>query len=348
LQWLELENFRSWQKIRFKFAPGSTLIVGPNASGKTNILEAIWLLAWLRSFRAKRIGQLINWGQNQMQLRAGVKAAAGEQQLGISLHQDGSAPAAKAYLVNGKPQSRRLFLQQFQAVIFRPEDIHLITGSPGRRRQFFDQFLAGMDWQYARAWRRYQRALRQRNKILEQWLRSRKLGPLDYWDQILASDGRLLQDKRRELLEFINNFWQDKAPAWLQPFQMSYQFQPLSLAGLTRRRRQDLARGHTSLGPQRDVFIFGHRQFPRHEAHLAYWASRGQQRLAILGLKLAIAAYSYERSGQRPLVLIDDVFSELDEDYGKKLLQLAWKEQTIWTATRRPAAAFWQGEIKAG
>ncbi len=348
LQWLKLVNFRSWADRRFAFSPKQTIVVGSNATGKTNILEAIWFLAWLRSFRAKKLNQLISWRQSQAQLQAGVKTQLGEQQLGISLSRQNSGLVKKTYLINGQLQPRRTFLKQFQAVIFRPEDIRLVAGSPGRRRQYFDQLLAGLDWQYARAWRRYQRALRQRNKLLEQWRWRKQAGPLDYWDQILATAGRLLQEKRRQLAEFIDSYWQLKAPAWLREFQITYQSQPISLEALRRRCQRDLERGHTGLGPQRDDFLFGHRQFPRQEGNLAYWASRGQQRLAILGLKLAMAAYLRRETGWQPLILLDDAFSELDADFRRKLQQMVWRGQLVWTATQEPSRPFWQRKIKTG
>ncbi len=334
---LSLQNFRSWREGRFQFAPRKTLLVGPNASGKTNILEAIWVLAWQKSFRAKSWPQLINWRADSAQIQAEAVTKDGQQRLGISLWQK-EGKLVKSYLVNGAPVKRRQF-NHLAAVIFRPEDIRFIQGSPARRRRLFDRVLAGSDWQYHRALARYQRALRQRNQLL---LNNASAGQFLFWEKELVVQATVLQERRHQLAAFINRYWQKQAPNWLPKLQLHYQASAISLAQLQAQRPQDRQLGHTRFGPQRDDFALFDTQ-----GNLAFWASRGQQRLAVLGLKLALAAYLAEVNGEWPLILLDDIFSELDEDHQEYLRQFPWPGQTIWTATTAVSDS-WEKVVEIG
>ncbi len=321
---LTLKSFRSWQDGHFQFAPQRTLIAGPNASGKTNILEAIWVLAWQKSFRAKTWSQLVHWQAETAQIQAQIGNKNGSYRLGVSLWQK-EGQLAKAYLVDGTPVPRRQF-HHLAAVIFRPEDIRLVRGSPARRRRLLDRVLAGTDWRYHRAWLRYQRALLQRNRLL---LNGAPPGEFLYWEKELVSQAAVLQSGRQQLVDFINRYWQTKAPVWLPALRLNYQPSRLSLQTLQSQRQLDRQQKHTRLGPQRDDF-----SFLEGERNLAFWASRGQQRLAVLGLKLALAGYLAKTNGEWPVILLDDIFSELDKNYQKHLYQFPWPGQTIWTATQ--------------
>ena len=334
---LGLQNFRSWRAGHFRFSPQKTLLVGPNASGKTNLLEAIWVLAWQKSFRAKSWLQLIHWQADGAQIQAEVIAKTGPQRLGVSLWQK-EGKLVKSYLVNGAPVKRRQF-HHLAAVIFRPEDIRFVRGSPARRRRLFDRILAGTDWQYHRALARYQRALRQRNQLL---LNNAPAGQFLFWEKELAIQAAILQKQRYRLVTFINHYWQTKAPTWLPKLRLRYQASVINLAQLQAQRLHDRQQGHTRFGPQRDDFAL----FDQ-EGDLALWASRGQQRLAVLGLKLALAAYLAEVNGEWPLILLDDIFSELDEDHQEYLRQFPWPGQTIWTATTAISDS-WEKVVEIG
>ncbi len=306
LKSLVLVNFRNYPRAQFAFSPGLNLILGPNASGKTNLLEAIYLLASGTSFRASKTSQLINWGQNQ----ALVEAQLDQTRLKITLERvDGRVK--KRFWVDQREKSRRQFLTLLTAIIFRPEELRLLTGSPARRRRFLDQFLAPIDWSYRRALLAYEKARRRRNRLLEAISQGQaRPQELFYWDQALAKNGEIIRQKRVQFLEAVNRFL---AQSQFSFWRLVYQPRPVTLARLQQQLDNDLARGATSLGPHRDDFYLWDERVSAPEKNLAYWGSRGQQRLAVLALKLAQINFIQTQLNQTPILLLDDLFSELDQ-----------------------------------
>ncbi len=350
LKELRLVNFRSWRRLSLKLWPGHNLFLGPNASGKTNLLEAIWFLAQGQSFRARRGAQVISWGEKQAQISALWQRAEKQLSLGVTLLQEGDGPLKKVFLVNHRRQPWATFRRYLAAVLFRPEDIRLVLGSPQRRRDYLNQILIADSLLYQQTWRRYQRARRQRNRLLEKIAQHQaKVEELNYWDDILVQSGRWLQQQRRHWLDFVNHYWATSPYSWLRPLRLDYRPRQLSLLALRRRRNEDIRRGHTSLGPQQDDFRFQWQAFAAAGGDLAFWGSRGQQRLAVLALQLAAAAYWQQQRQQVPIILLDDIFSELDQVNSRRLLDYPWPGQTIWTASQPPLLGkkdFWSGRFQ--
>jgi len=325
LKSLSLVNFRNHLRAKFDFSSGPNLIIGPNAAGKTNLLEAVYLLATGESFRASRNRQMINWGKDL----AFVEANVGQNQLKLTLEEkDGRTK--KEFWVDKVKKSRRDFLEYFLAVIFRAEEIRVISGSPSRRRAFVNQIISPLDWEYRRAVLIYEKALASRNRVLAKIAEGKAAKQeLYFWNQALAKNGEIIRQKRAEFFDFVNHFLVNS------PFSCFYQPNLVSLARLEEELTRDLQFGSTGCGPHRDDFSILSSEFEAKDKNLAFWGSRGQHRLAILTLKLAQLSFAENKKGRKPVLLLDDIFSELDEK-NRALIGSIWDGyQTIITSTEK-------------
>ena len=202
LEELSLKDFRSYSQNEFKFRTNSTLLVGENAAGKTNLLEAIYLLATGKSFRAQKGEEMISYGHDLSRLRAKIKNTEGEENLEIVLTTGeilGKKVPKKRYLVNGIPRRMMDFVGNLRVVYFGPEDLKIILNSPSIRREWLDYVLEQADKEYRRANLSYQKGLRQRNKLLEQIREQGKpRGVLFFWDKLLIEMYKDLVYKKKE------------------------------------------------------------------------------------------------------------------------------------------------------
>jgi len=328
---LSLFNFRNYSRNRFRFSPQLNLIIGPNAVGKTNLLEAVYLLADGDSFRALRNEEMIHW-EKELAL---IEAETNGRRLKLALTKE-DRKTKKQFWVDGLKKMRREFLNQFWAVIFRPEEIRIINGSPSRRRQFLDSILAPLDWQYRQAVSAYERALRRRNRLLLEISEAKaQEEELFFWNRALIKNGEIIRRAREEFLDFANQFL---ARSWQGRFghlSCRYQSSPVTEERLRKRFGRDLERRTTSIGPHRDDFSILSARFGAKEKDLALWGSRGQQRLAILALKLAQLAFVEERKGEKPVLLLDDILSELDQEGQQLVGSLLNNYQTLLTSLEK-------------
>jgi len=325
---LQLTNFRNFETKEFEFSQGLNLILGDNGAGKTNALEAIFLLTTGKSFRATKENQMIN----ETAELARVEAQLEDKQLAIVLTQgelSGQPAPRKRYLVDGVPKQRLNFIGQLYSVLFRPEDIDLIIGSPSQRRQWLDTVLEMIDWQYRRCNLSYQKGLRQRNKLLQQ-IREAEAQPrqLLFWDKLLIKNGQLITQKRRELIEFVNQYLIKKQ----RQLEIIYDQSEISLERLAKYSQPEIGAGMTLVGPHRDDFIIQAKHRPG-QGNLALFGSRGEQRMGVLTLKLAELAFVEATINKQPVLLLDDIFSELDENHRQEVWQLINQHQTILSAT---------------
>jgi len=318
---LALENFRQFKTMEFEFSSGTSLILGSNTSGKTTLLEAIYLLSTTGSFRAERIKEMIKFNQEIARMKSLITASQSLMILELILT-PGEVQAKKVpkrkFFINGVEKKRKEFIANLMVVLFQPEDIRVVTGSPTKRRDFLDQILVQADWEYRRSLFAYQKALRSRNKLLEQIREDRaKKSDLYFWSSSLAKNSEIIFNARRELIDFINHLW----PAGLRIFYQQSLF--ISEKNLD----QEIKMGMSLSGPHRDDFYL-----EKNEKNLSAFGSRSEQRLAILNLKLAELQFLTEKAGEAPVLLLDDVFSELDEDFREKVLGIISRQQTIVTA----------------
>jgi DNA replication and repair protein RecF len=328
---LTLQNFRNHRKGEFIFDKGITLFVGANAVGKTNILEAIYLLATGKSFRAEVESEMIHSGQGLAWIKGVVATAGDKLKLEIALTTgliEGTKVAKKKYIVNGVARRMADFVGNLRVVYFGPQDMEIVVDSPSVRRNYLDSVLEQVDREYRRASLSYRKGLRQRNKLLEQIRDEGKpRSVLYFWDRLLIENGQLLTAKRQELINFVND------GSWgFGKLKIEYDRSLISPQRLEQYAVQEVASGVTLVGPHRDdfrvVMIEGDQ-----ERNLAIYGSRGEQRTAVFSLKLAELEYIQAKTEEKPVLLLDDIFSELDHPHRNRLLQVIPKQQTILTTS---------------
>ncbi len=324
---LQLQNFRNYSKQEFKFALGTTLLIGPNTSGKTNLLEAIYLLATGKSFRAGVEKEMITYGKEIARAGGKIKSQEGLENLEIVLTPGqvrGKKVAKKKYFVNKVSKRMMDFVGKLACVLFGPEDLGIVVDSPSTRRDYLDSVLEQIDREYRRANLSYQKGLRQRNKLLEQIRdQGKPRSVLFFWNKLLLENGEIISRKREEFIEFIN-----QQPDYFGDLNLVYDKSIISPARLEKYTEEEIAAGMTLVGPHRDDF-----KVMTKKRNLHTFGSRGEQRTAVFSLKLAELEYVAEKTGERPVLLLDDIFSELDHERRKRLLEVIPKQQTIITTT---------------
>lgn len=307
------------------------MIVGPNTSGKTNLFEAIYLLATGKSSRAQVEKEMITHEKELARIKAKAKGKEGVEELEIILTpgQIGNkSTAKKQYLLNGVRKRMVDFVGHLNCVFFGPEDLQIVIGSPSIRRDYLDAVLEQVDRDYRRASLSYKKSLRQRNRLLEQIRdKGRARSSLFLWDKLILENGEVISRKREELINFINN-----QPDYFGDLVINYEKSLLSPQRLKQYQNREIGAGMTLIGPHRDDFalclVNG-----EEERNLHLYGSRGEQRTAVFSLKLAELEFVAERTGQRPILLLDDIFSELDHDRRKHLVEVIPKQQTMMTTT---------------
>lgn len=347
VQSIALAHIRTYDKQAFVFTSGVTIIIGPNAIGKTNILEAITLCSIGKSFRATKDIDVIAWGHDVAHLQAVAVSNVGEQgtqkftqqtmtKLEITLTQgqvNGKKTNVKTYKVNAVPRRQIDFIGFLRTVLFTPSDLELVTDSPSIRRTYLNTILSQVDREYRRNLYSYERGLRQRNSLLERihdGFASRS--QLLFWDQLLIKTGAYIQEKREEFIHQINEFTLHGLR-----YHILSDPSPISIDRLTQYKDEEIAAKMTLVGPQRDDIHFEkytHTDTKKdeHLIDVARFGSRGEQRLAVLWLKLAELEFIQKNTRERPVLLLDDIFSELDE-IGKGIVSsIVNKQQTVITS----------------
>jgi len=354
LDTLSLLDLRGYASLDARFGPGPHIVWGPNASGKTTLLEAMVLLAWGRSHRTATDGELVRWGADLARIEGGLGADAIEVAVvrssvgGGGTGSSGGSGGRKRIRVNGVGRRAAGLVGLLRIVLFAPEEMLLIAGSPSLRRAVVDQLASAGSPAYVDALTTYGRTLQQRNSLLRA---IREEGAaraeLRFWDTAFLDAGSAIVAERRRLLGVLADPLA-AAHAEIAPEEAAagrltirYETNAPPLPGETARdalaRRlvetaeKEVWNGTTLIGPHRDdlVFELGGRD-------LASFASRGQQRTAILALKLAELDHVTALDGRPPLLLLDDVFSELDPARRSHLVRrIAALPQAFVTTTTR-------------
>lgn len=328
---LELDNFRSYKSKTYHFSD-LNVIVGPNAAGKTNVLEAIYLLSTGDSFRAGKIEEMVRWGQELSRVTGIAEQNGDAISLGVTLTRGmlmGKRTQKRRYLVDGNPRTKKRFLQHLYVVLFRPEDLRLIEGSPSRRRGFVDETLSMVSPAYARSFKSYENALRRRNKLLN-LIRDGEAGreQLAFWDATIIKHGNVLTDERRVFLDYISGL-----EVSFGEYSIEYDHSGISEKRLAQYAREEVMAGYTLVGPHKDDFIVYSQEKRAGDKgkDLHVYGSRGEQRLAVLFLKLGVLEYMEKEIRVTPILLLDDIFSELDEKHRREVLRMTENRQTIIT-----------------
>lgn len=331
LRRLWLTDFRSYRDVDLELPTGTTAVIGQNGQGKTNLLEAIAFLAGT-SLRGATTETMVRVGAERAVVRAEATRGARELLLEAELALRGR----NRVQLNRQPVKRRRdLLDALSVTLFSPDDLVLVKGGPGERRRWLDEAAAGLDHQAESARSDVERILKQRNALLKQ-TRGRPdeaaTLTLDVWDDRLVRAGEALVQHRTTalaaLVPRITEAYRDLAGRSLPVdavYDASWREGGLA-AALAAAREQDLRRGITTVGPHRDEVVFSLDGLPA-RSH----ASQGEQRSLALALRLAVHRAVTEVSGESPVLLLDDVFSELDEARTEALLAHLPPGQTLLT-----------------
>jgi DNA replication and repair protein RecF len=321
---ISLQNFRNYSKKEFNFSQDTTLIIGPNTAGKSNLIEAIFFLAKGGSFRIEGDEQLINFGKDIARIKGKVE----DNNLEVVIARGGVGGrlrSFKKYLVNGVNKRRVDFVGNFFSVLFAPNDLEIIIGSPSKRRDFIDNILIQADRDYRLAIGFYEKGLRIRNALLHKARETgvKKEKEFAYWDNLLINQGQKITKKREQFIEYLNISKKD-----ILDFKIFYDKSTISGERLLQYKDAEIASGVTLVGPHRDDFVLN-----LEEHDIKSFGSRGQQRLAILQLKILELDFIEKIIQGKPTLLLDDIFSELDEGHINLILDMIGVQQTIMTTT---------------
>jgi len=378
---LSLTNFRNFIRLETDFPPGTTLLVGANAQGKTSLLEAVYFLAGATSPHASSDRQLINFlALNQpgpfARIVAEVRRGQRLQRVEIRLVLEPTGPAGdqrlhKEVLINGVKRRVADLAGGVNAVIFLPQDMRVIEGAPADRRRHFDAALSQADPTYAETLNEYSKVVSQRNALLKQLQdQNGDADQLEFWDEQLADLGsrlirarslalneleRLAAPIHLELTRGAESLRLEYFPAFDPVPRPEGQFglpldAPLDRTGISRQaiqqgmlealhsaRQEEMARGVTLLGPHRDDC-----RFSANGIDLRYYGSRGQNRTAMLSAKLAEVEWLQQRTGEWPILLLDEVLAELDAQRRQDLLDRVQRAQQAFL-TAADLAMFTEG-----
>lgn len=333
LRRLWMEDFRNHASTELTFPRGLTVVTGANGEGKTNILEAIGYLAALKSFRGAAVDVMVREGRSSAVLRAELESGERRRLIEAQLVVGGRSRVQ----VDRQPLKRaRDLLGVLRVVVFSPDDLVLIKGGPGERRRFLDDVLVSLRPRNVALRADLERILRQRNTLLRQ-AGARPdpmtLGTLDVWDEKLAEVGTALVAARRELTERLLPHVRAhygvlaRTDAHIElVYESLWEEQGLA-AALRAAREEDLRRRVTTVGPHRDELVVTLGGLPA-RSH----GSQGEQRSLVLALRLATRELITEEVGSTPVVLLDDVLSELDGERARRLMGCLTAAQTILTS----------------
>ena len=326
---ISLKNFRNHTEYHLDCKPTTTLILGENGCGKTSVLEAIYILTQGKSFRATD-PDIIKRDTEFYTIK--LEYDTGEQVVASYDHK------SKTYKIKDKKTKRLSAKNKYPIILFLPSDLNLVTGSPSRHRDYFDRFFSILDQNYASAINKYNKAIIQRNKLLkEEQIEKSALFP---WNVLLARNGIIIKNIRSKLIEEINQLL---TPTYHtiadnnDEIEIKYTTDLLDslteneyLNLLEKNYQKDQYLGHTSFGVHRDNFEFIFNQ------NLADGsASRGETRSIILALKFIEAKIINEKLNQKPIILLDDVFSELDNKRREALVSNFKNHQVIITSVEK-------------
>lgn len=329
---IELKNYRNYDSANVSFSPGVNILCGDNAQGKTNLLEAIYVTGTSRSHRGSRDKELIRFGEEEGHIRLYFRKNDLSHRLDLHLKQKKS----KGIAVDGLPIRRSSeLLGMLHIVFFSPEDLSMIKNGPSERRRFLDMEMSQLDKGYLQYLSVYQKALSERNNLLKQIDRfPQLLDTLDGWDEQLLDVGCQIIRKRQNFMVQIDEMMRDihgKLTGNREKIQVFYEknvSEEEFREKLYANRERDIRYGSTSVGPHRDDMAFH-----VNEIDIRRFGSQGQQRTAALALKLSEIRLIEAVSGEKPVLLLDDVLSELDVHRQNYLLENISDIQTMISCT---------------
>ena len=317
---LKIENFRNIDSLCIEPSEKMNVFFGENAQGKTNILEAVWLFCGSKSFRGSKDTEMLSFGKNFFKNEIEFFDGERDNTLKIAF-----SDKKEVYLNEVKKKGMGSIMGAFKAVVFTPDHLSLVKDGPEERRKFLDVAICQIKKGYVSAYQGYNKALIQRNNLLKDIPRRPDLlDTLFLWDEEIAKYGTVILKARYEYLKEINCLakkYYSGISDEKENFRMSYlcsagmnlelseaEIYKSFLKALEKTRKEDVKKGVTSVGPHRDDV-----NFYINDVSAKSFASQGQQRSIVLTLKLSEGEYIFNKTGKKPVYLLDDVLSELDE-----------------------------------
>lgn len=349
---LTLEQFRSYRSLDLAIEPAGLRVTGRNASGKTSLLEAVMILATTRSPRATSDLETVNWASGEeygvppyARLGASIVTRDGQRTVDVQIQAE-QGRARKTFQLNGREVRAHDLVGTLKAVLFSPEDVELVSGPPAERRRQLDILLSQIDGHYLRALSRYRHVHAQRNGLLKAFARDRvradsplAVTQIAFWDEQLVAAGAYIVTVRLRLTAELSRLLAERAHHVIAQGELACVYEPrldlqdvtpvplddpvasqqVVAAAFTRNlegvRMEEFRRGMTVIGPHRDGM-----RFTLDGRDLAAYGSRGQQRLCVVAFKLSESDLIMAETDERPVLLLDDVLSELDSAHRARLL----------------------------
>lgn len=329
---LSLLNFRNIGEATISFGKNINILYGDNAQGKTNLIEAIYICSTGRSQKTHIEGQLVKFGYDEAHIRTFVCRELSTDRIDVHIKKDNR----KGMAVNGLTVKKMSeFFGNLYAVMFSPEDLRLVKGGPAERRKFIDMELCQLSKVYCHNLQNYYKVLKQRNNLLKDIRKNKSLtDTISVWDEQLMFYGEKIIDKRKEFIENLNdisNAIHSEITGKKESLAVEYKpYVDKIFFGdkLVNNREKDIILGITSCGPHKDdmsFYVDGN--------DIKFYGSQGQQRTASLSAKLAEISLIESETGTSPILLLDDVLSELDESRQVFLLENIGELQTFITCT---------------
>lgn len=341
---LSLENFRNYKECNLTFSDGINVFCGKNGAGKTNILESVYLMSLFTSPRTTKDKEMIKFDCNFARIRMTIEKKFRRHTLAMQIEQNGK----KKVLVDGIPVRRAAELIGILGVVFfSPDEMKLVKDTPAERRRFLDVGLSQQQKTYFIALSRYNKVLKQKNNLLKEAFKNSSSDDiLSVWDEQLAEYGAVIVAKRREYVNELNTLASaahNNISGGKEKLRLSYET-PLSAESaeelktelyekLRKSRDKDKQLGFCTVGPHRDDIMIEINGLDGRK-----FASQGQQRTIALAMKLGEVGLYEKESGEPPVLLLDDVLSELDEERRNTLVELTRGAQTLITCTEYDSA----------
>jgi len=309
LKQIYFKNFRSFKKDSFSFNPFLTLVISENTRGKTNLIEGVYFLIMGTGFREEKEEELIHFANQDCLVEGVFQSKDSHFKYGIILVKKNNQTSKKFYLNNVEKTFTQYKNEQIKAVLFNPEQINIIIGQPTNRRDYLNKVISAFDLDYKKHLVNFENALKKRNKILEKTYQVEKLEEeLFFWNKYLEKEGNYLTNKRKSYLDFLNRYQEVDA----KTFKVEYLKNEFTQQRLKESLSLERKIRRTLIGPQKDDFqLFLKEKDSWRNIHR--FGSRSEQRLALVWLKLGELKFYEDNFQIKPLLLLDDIFSELDK-----------------------------------
>ena len=334
VKYLQLKNFRNYNELVIELNNGTNVFVGDNAQGKTNILEAIYYCSLAKSHRTNRDKELINWNGTEAYIKIYVCKTRLDKKIEIKIFKEGK----KGININSiKVQKLSELVGSFNVIMFSPEDLNIVKESPSHRRKFLDIELCKLNSRYYYSLTQYKKILLERNLAIKKW--NTNIDIIDVYDKQLSEFGAVIIKDRITYIENLNEKGKkihsditSKSEVidikYLTPIKELDNIQENLYLLLCKNRKRDIETRITSIGPHRDDF-----SIDINGIDARIFGSQGQQRTSVLTIKFAALAIIKELTGEYPVLLLDDVLSELDTKRQEYILSAIKGVQTLITCT---------------